>query len=368
MADRRNSLSEDDITFGYNPIDDLRLRVNTARPTAEQVAAGRNALAMDALSIIPGPGNALAAYDAYQGGKDTYNALAEGQYKRAGVNGLLSVLSGVGAVTGLPVGRFAKQAATAGKDALYAIPAWHGSPHDFDQFKLDKIGTGEGAQAYGHGLYFAEQPDTAKFYKEALTNRAPDQFQVGDNFIDSADLAKQVQRRTGGNTDYAAKAVLRDRMAGLSWEDIRRGNPSSFQKAIDDLEKLDPKPVPRPTGRLYHTELDVEPEDLLDWDKPLSEQSEKVKAAIRRIGDVNRNAFRKAELERWMADDSDFFSGARLLDVLQGDFGRDGVSAALREAGIPGIRYLDQGSRGAGQGSSNYVIFSDDLVKILSKE
>ncbi len=118
MADRRNSLSEDDITFGYNPIDDLRLRVNTARPTAEQIAAGRNALALDALSIIPGPGNALAAHDAYQSGKDTYNALAEGQYKSAGINGLLSVLSGVGAVTGLPVGRYAKGAAQAGKDTL----------------------------------------------------------------------------------------------------------------------------------------------------------------------------------------------------------------------------------------------------------
>lgn len=33
--------------------------------------------------------------------------------------------------------------------------AWHGTPHDFDEFKLNKIGTGEGAQAYGWGLYFA---------------------------------------------------------------------------------------------------------------------------------------------------------------------------------------------------------------------
>ena len=34
------------------------------------------------------------------------------------------------------------------------------------------------------------------------------------------------------------------------------------------------------TGNLYTVTLDVEPEDLLDWDKPLSEQSEKVKAAL----------------------------------------------------------------------------------------
>ena len=39
---------------------------------------------------------------------------------------------------------------------VQGIRAYHGSPHDFDKFDLSKIGTGEGAQAYGHGLYFAE--------------------------------------------------------------------------------------------------------------------------------------------------------------------------------------------------------------------
>jgi hypothetical protein len=37
-----------------------------------------------------------------------------------------------------------------------AITTYHGSPHDFDEFDMSKIGTGEGAQAYGRGLYFAE--------------------------------------------------------------------------------------------------------------------------------------------------------------------------------------------------------------------
>ena len=38
------------------------------------------------------------------------------------------------------------------------IRAYHSCPHDFDKFDLAKIGTGEGAQVYGHGLYFAENP------------------------------------------------------------------------------------------------------------------------------------------------------------------------------------------------------------------
>ena len=45
------------------------------------------------------------------------------------------------------------------------IKAYHGSPHDFDKFSTENIGTGEGAQAYGHGLYFAEREGTAEAYK-----------------------------------------------------------------------------------------------------------------------------------------------------------------------------------------------------------
>jgi len=43
------------------------------------------------------------------------------------------------------------------------------------------------------------------------------------------------------------------------------------------------------------------------------------------------------------------------------------ASERLREAGVPGIRYLDQGSRGAGDGTRNYVAFNDRLVDILGK-
>ncbi len=49
---------------------------------------------------------------------------------------------------------------------------WHGSPHKFNKFDSSKIGTGEGAQAYGHGLYLAESPDVAGQYKTALRDES----------------------------------------------------------------------------------------------------------------------------------------------------------------------------------------------------
>ena len=48
--------------------------------------------------------------------------------------------------------------------------AWHGSPHDFDQFDLGAIGTGEGAQVHGWGLYFAANREVSEGYLERLSD------------------------------------------------------------------------------------------------------------------------------------------------------------------------------------------------------
>ena len=47
---------------------------------------------------------------------------------------------------------------------MAGMTTYHGSPHLFNKFRMDKIGTGEGAQAYGHGLYLAENPNVARQY------------------------------------------------------------------------------------------------------------------------------------------------------------------------------------------------------------
>lgn len=51
----------------------------------------------------------------------------------------------------------------------YYQAAWHGSPHDFDEFDLGAIGTGDGNQAHGWGLYFAKDKKVSKLYKEVLS-------------------------------------------------------------------------------------------------------------------------------------------------------------------------------------------------------
>lgn len=46
--------------------------------------------------------------------------------------------------------------------------AWHGSPYDFRAFLLEMIGEGEGRQAHGWGLYFAQNREVSERYKEWL--------------------------------------------------------------------------------------------------------------------------------------------------------------------------------------------------------
>ncbi len=138
------------------------------------------------------------------------------------------------------------------------------------------------------------------------------------------------------------------------------------------------------TGNIYTVELLPDEADFLDWDKPLSEQSEKVKAAIegaewdgpkdryengKFIGDVE-NALFYAQRRGEVIKGSDLYgvivsamrpkAGAAVSEMRK-------ASEKLASLGIPGIKYLDGNSRGNGKGTRNYVIFDENLVKILEE-
>jgi len=188
--------------------------------------------------------------------------------------------------------------------------AYHGSPHSFDAFDLGKIGTGEGAQAYGHGLYFAENEGVARGYRDRLAGKI-------------------------------------DLMAPLG-----KGTPENL-------------------GHMYEVNINAPPEHFLDWDKPLHEQSPHVQEALSKVlgTDVSQvpvSPFTGRPLT------GPFNPGGAYENVVS-HFGlrRDGAdiqaAQALRDAGIPGIRYLDAGSRGGAEGTRNTVIFDPATIEILRK-
>ena len=363
MFDRDPALAGQMRMFGTSPI--------TATPEEN----GRAALGM-----LPVTGNVIAAQDAYNSFGDLRKASKAGdvhEQRKAMAQMLMGVL---GAMSPLPWGKTAGMMAKEAKDTAYAFPAWHGSPHDFDEFKLNKdtIGTGEGAQAYGHGLYFAENPTVAQEYRDKLSR----QVSYGGNPVsavhpldnDLATATHAVSRHVADGLD-PAQAIAKEagdwRIAANPYLDAAKSDPSiareakeraeSFLRVASHIEGLDPAAFKKNPGRLYHTEIDAEPHQLLDWDKRFSEQSPVIRKALAGVG-VTEDSMVLQTRGRPATGEAAYLKLRRMLG------GYDTASEKLREAGIPGIRYADQGSRGQGAGTSNYVIFDDKIVKIKGKE
>jgi hypothetical protein len=316
----------------------------------------RNALAYY-LGPAAEPVNALAgAASAMSPGADMMDmAQASGDMMQGGsFRNVLAGGLGLGAATlGMAIPGTARGITDAADEVVTGIRAYHGSPHDFDRFDMSKIGTGEGAQAYGHGLYFAENEGVAKSYREALGGRAADRSEdsgtlAGRAFSDLAPEERHALRmaRDWGDPAKAASAAERQGLPGRA-EILRR-------MASGDL------PYKINQGHMYEARINANPDDFLDYDAPLEGQGEKA----RQLLGNKLKSYLGGAYERQIGNYSRKPAGEILSEV-----DRDQVRLAqeMQSAGIPGIRYLDGDSRGAGEGSRNYVVFDDKLVEIARK-
>jgi hypothetical protein len=233
--------------------------------------------------------------------------------------------------------QFRKQLADEGANmAMAAATVWHGSPHKFDKFDSSKIGTGEGAQAYGHGLYLAEAKDTGQSYANKLTN------------VDGRAISDQIDGRVRYLNMLKQQAKDGDINAAK--------NIPVMEKSLAELQNQ---------GSLYKVDLpDEHIAKMLDWDQSLRLQHPDVQ---RKLGEMGYETVEPKG--RFMPGKS--WKGSAIYEDLvnSGKFTPQDLSTEFSKAGIPGIRYLDGGSRGAGAGSSNYVIFpgNEGLLNILER-
>ena len=262
-------------------------------------------------------------------------------------------------------------------DLLYQA-AFHGTPYrGIEKFSTDKIGTGEGAQAYGWGLYFASKRGVAEHYREMLSNRD------AKGYSDAHLNAQRQVERFNGDPEWAAEVVKEQR-------DLLQPGDENYQRLDQTLKLIESgdyaKPLP-PKGQLYEVEIPEDSEMLL-WDKPLSEQPAKVREALVKAipqlqAEVDR---RNAEREALNAANPgrlthpvvgkvaskvatvDGIKGQTAYETLSRAAGSDkAASEALMAVGIKGIKYLDGASRGNGAGTFNFVIFSGDDVQITEQ-
>jgi hypothetical protein len=237
---------------------------------------------------------------------------------------------------------------------MMGIRAFHGSPHDFDRFDMSKIGTGEGAQAYGHGLYFAEKEGVAKAYRDALgplqgrgySQRDRMRIQMGDKKLE---LTSEPQVRAWRSLNSAGGwGNVQDAFANA--RRMRADDPDAL-RWIDRWEKQGARAVEDNGGRMYEVNLRAKPEEFLDWDKPLRESSAPVRDALNRVAN-SRPPEVKDKLWSTVNEPGSMFYSALNDAARTGDLVKNQTAAtnALRDAGIPGIKYFDQGSRATGGG------------------
>ena len=259
----------------------------------------------------------------------------------------------------------AHQIYDAGSPAALALQTvYHGSPHTFDKFDMSKIGTGEGAQAFGHGLYFADNPKVAMDYRNTLADTL--ETNVDAPFIEKR--AAQMALTFGNNTADGAIAWLRRYADSGTQHTTPPVSPEVFKSVIKRFQNGEF----RPGGNLYRVDIPDEAIGrMLQWDKPLSEQPQAVRDALKPLQDEYRK--NPAFENPYIAPGA---TGAEIYkELINSSYqkyaggGHDEQAAyMLKQLGIPGIRYLDQGSRGAGQGTYNTVLFDPNLAKILGRE
>lgn len=244
---------------------------------------------------------------------------------------------------------------------LNAMVAYHGTPHNIaGKFDISKVGTGEGAQAYGHGMYFAENPSVAEGYQTALSKKSPEAVKYMNELSQDSNIASQVAATTLQNFDNSKQAI--DQLkANLKNKNTPKEYIPIYESAIKKLENT---PV---SGNLYKVDIpDKDIPNMLDWDKPLNQQSDVVKQALGLPEDkfagfkVPATGTNYSFSQNWRGED--LYKALTDLSKTQA-----GASEILNSMGIKGIRYKDAISRKADEGTSNFVVFDPSTVKILEK-
>ena len=254
-----------------------------------------------------------------------------------------------------------------------AIRAYHGSPHDFDRFDISKIGTGEGAQVYGRGLYFADREGVARSYRDALQKNTRPHSTFDDKRINPT-LRKKLENdpdpavarffQENSNTSYYnLPHHLDEQIANVESQlghytrraAEHRANPpvaSTYSaEQFDEFAGGQARLLDRlrairsragfneggPTGKMYEVNINAKPEELLDWDRPLHGQP--VADIVRSLVNPDLRKTFDYNVERGI-------SGSNAYHNFYGSAGGHARAAdILREGGIPGIKYSDAGSR-----------------------
>jgi len=299
------------------------------------------------------------------------------------------------------------------------IIVFHGSGSDFDRFQLSKIGTGEGNQAFGRGLYFTDLEDIAKFYRDAMGAGKEVTYKgrkLKDIDSDAIPQEDQLAVMVGQQDTKEAMQILLEREMTTARKDLAgvdqaisdfEANPEAYPlkifgmpvdmdqalevrdfnqrriAAAKEVEKNIDSISAKPAGRIYKAKLKVDPKKLLDYDKPIAAQNSFVRGKIEElVQEVNLDDALNLGFDPFEMGEEAALQAAResLLDSEVLTFlntwrdirGTEGAAEELLDKyGIKGIKYKAMQGAGARNvpetGAQNYVIFDENLIDIMKK-
>lgn len=277
---------------------------------------------------------------------------------------------------------------------MYFQSAYHGSPHKFDEFSLDAIGTGAGNQAHGWGLYFAANKNVSEEYREKLTRNQYESVSYDNKEITNKTDIYYLRKIYDASFEGIEKAIKdkEERIKNYSDKDSSLDdNPvftksdkealhEQYQGAIKNLKEeidycreqiefynnidIDKISIKYKIGQLF--EVDIPENDvLLDEDKPLNEQSEEVRKKIFDYMKDNQDEFILPKDYNSLPQmrGHHFYREVALIERKKGAIGNGDkeASLSLNKYGIKGITYDGR------QDGRCYVVFDDKAVQVLKK-
>lgn len=257
-------------------------------------------------------------------------------------------------------------------DRAYFQSAFAGSRVDYDEPSLEAIGTGEGAQVHGWGLYYALNRDVAEQYRTEFMR----------NYESATDYVNKQKEYYTGIRKYAQEQV-KFLQENKKPDEIYFGDETVAQaiKRLTEAQKLHTKrlqelnaiDVNKPLGQVHEVDIPENPY-LLDEQKSFSEQSDIVKKGIiDTLNSMNLSDKQKAMFKDNIENRRD--TGKEIYEELTVAMAKSRgaglqysseeniplVSKALSENGIKGITYDGR------QDGQCFVIFNPKDVKVIQK-
>jgi hypothetical protein len=250
--------------------------------------------------------------------------------------------------------------------------------HPLGRFDMSKLGTGEGAQAYGQGLYFAESEDVARGYRDSLASRRPSPTYKGRGYdqLDGPEYRalSAIEREVRYNKNLSPKEAKEAAITSLSQQKkraaenidpaIRGERLKDYDEDLSALRAMSPDDIVI-GGRMYEVNIDADPDELIDWDELIDEQPKKV---MDKLQSADWWPYAEEGIYDIAGARGENPTGADLVRWLEQD-GQDYAAEALEDLGIKGVKYADAFTRHKPKDkrSNNYVIFDDRLISIAKK-